>query len=641
MIDTSSDIRNPAIAPVPRPFAREGLLERIVPYGIVAITAVLLVALNPTPGKTHTLEVASLFTVAAIGVAVMAPWDRLPRWAELAPPVLELAAIALLRDAGGAAGSGLATLFALPIVWVALYGERRHVVVLVALTTIAMVLPIVVAGAPDYPPSEWRRALLNVAIGLLVGFTINGLVVRLRQVTAREELRARTLESREAQVRAMVSAANDAIVSLTPDGRIVDVNPAALELFRADREALIGADLIASFAVPEEREFLRTGMARITVEQDATAAPRFHTELIRSDGERFPAEVSVGVVRTDDGEYLVHAFARDISQQASASAAAQQQLDDLGALLAVARELGRADLAPTVRQTICATALSVGGASATMLFEPDGPDYVMTASAGRDMPVSRVTADSGPSGIALVARTRHPMFSGRLRRDKRVSAALTEQTGARAGFWQPILGPTGTAGVLVAVWDEEMDQLEPRIEALLNILASHAEVALEMSTLVGRLADMARTDGLTGVANRRTFDETLASETARATRSSHPLTVVMLDLDHFKSYNDRHGHQAGDELLRLVAATWQRELRPSDLLARYGGEEFCAILPECDAEAGQLVASRLRAATPGGVTVSGGVATLGLGEDALGLVARADAALYAAKLGGRNQVVAA
>jgi len=151
---------------------------------------------------------------------------------------------------------------------------------------------------------------------------------------------------------------------------------------------------------------------------------------------------------------------------------------------------------------------------------------------------------------------------------------------------------------------------------------------------VGRLA---RTDALTGVANRRAWDDELPLELARSARSDQALCVALLDLDHFKAYNDRHGHQAGDRLLKAVAAAWQGRLRKTDLLARYGGEEFAVLLPDCGLDSAMEIAERLRTAPPE-CTCSIGVAAWDRREAATELVARA---LYAAKEGGRDRSCAA
>jgi diguanylate cyclase (GGDEF)-like protein len=167
-----------------------------------------------------------------------------------------------------------------------------------------------------------------------------------------------------------------------------------------------------------------------------------------------------------------------------------------------------------------------------------------------------------------------------------------------------------------------------------------------------RVASQAATDSLTGLANRRSFDDELALEWRRAERVGDPLALVLVDLDNFKSINDDRGHQAGDAVLRRVAAILDSGARNADLAARYGGEEFALLAPETDLLGATKLADRLRgdleAATidlPNGeqlsVTASFGVALKGTLERPEQLIAAADKALYEAKRNGKNRVVAA
>lgn len=170
---------------------------------------------------------------------------------------------------------------------------------------------------------------------------------------------------------------------------------------------------------------------------------------------------------------------------------------------------------------------------------------------------------------------------------------------------------------------------------LFAVLALRA--ARAQKHLVGQLDALAHTDGLTGVPNRRGLDERLPLELARADRLGYPLAVVMLDLDHFKRFNDRRGHAAGDRLLRGAAQGWRGQLRPTDILARYGGEEFTLVLPACEAPQALQLIDRLRPLTPEAQTFSAGIALYRPGEGAVEVLARADAALLAAKRGGRDR----
>ena len=189
-----------------------------------------------------------------------------------------------------------------------------------------------------------------------------------------------------------------------------------------------------------------------------------------------------------------------------------------------------------------------------------------------------------------------------------------------------------------------------------QIVRARVKTHLTLKMQADLLRRWAYIDGLTGMHNRRSFDERLASEWARAVRSQAMLSVAMLDVDHFKRYNDRYGHQAGDECLRSVAAALKPVLkRPGDLLARYGGEEFVCLLPDTDLAGALTVAEQLRqrveaqriehagATVAAVITVSVGVCSslATPNGSAAELVRQADAHLYTAKSGGRNQVCGA
>jgi diguanylate cyclase (GGDEF)-like protein len=154
-----------------------------------------------------------------------------------------------------------------------------------------------------------------------------------------------------------------------------------------------------------------------------------------------------------------------------------------------------------------------------------------------------------------------------------------------------------------------------------------------------QLASLAQHDALTGIPNRRAWDGELPVAMDRARRDGVPLSVALLDLDHFKDFNDRFGHQAGDRLLKSAAAAWSAALRATDLLCRYGGEEFAVLLPGATAEQAAEVLERLRAASPQEQTFSAGQACWDGQEISDELVARADRALYAAKAAGRDRIV--
>jgi two-component system cell cycle response regulator len=182
---------------------------------------------------------------------------------------------------------------------------------------------------------------------------------------------------------------------------------------------------------------------------------------------------------------------------------------------------------------------------------------------------------------------------------------------------------------------------------MLNRFAVHAALTINNAHLQAEVARLASSDALTGLANRRQLDFALGREVARTVRTNEPLSVALIDIDHFKDINDTFGHVAGDEVLREVAGALARSVRDVDLVARYGGEEFAIVLPNCASTGALVVIERVRAAVAsvGGVakvTVSAGIATgAGEGTDGDSLVAGADEALYESKRAGRDRATLA
>jgi diguanylate cyclase (GGDEF)-like protein len=209
------------------------------------------------------------------------------------------------------------------------------------------------------------------------------------------------------------------------------------------------------------------------------------------------------------------------------------------------------------------------------------------------------------------------------------------------------IGTGDTLGAIETHWEQRHEASGEEI-ALLRSLAGSTAVALERARLAQEierrriteedLRRLSERDPLTGVLNRRAWDQLLTSALRKGTQ---PLFVALLDLDHFKSYNDRYGHCAGDELLRRAARSWRSAIRAGDVLARYGGEEFAVLLAGCEEARAVEIAERLRRAMLDEQPVSIGLARWDGSEDAGNLTERADRALYEAKRTGRNRVAMA
>jgi two-component system cell cycle response regulator len=192
-------------------------------------------------------------------------------------------------------------------------------------------------------------------------------------------------------------------------------------------------------------------------------------------------------------------------------------------------------------------------------------------------------------------------------------------------------------------------ELQIRMSSMLRI----KRLADELERVNKELAELATIDPLTQVANRRAVEQRLAHEFQRAQRYKHPFTVILVDIDHFKSVNDKYGHPVGDKVLIEVAAAIRQSTRNTDMVARFGGEEFIVLAPETTAAAGGLVAERIRqsishtTSTKSDQGLPTVTASLGVASTELALatetelVARADQSLYRAKHEGRNRVVVA
>jgi diguanylate cyclase (GGDEF)-like protein/PAS domain S-box-containing protein len=366
-------------------------------------------------------------------------------------PFAAITGVAVLRHFTGGATSPVTPLFAFPVIWVALTDSRRAVLASVVVMAAAFALPIVLAGAPDYPRSDWLRWALWVVVAAVAGATVQ----RLRNKVEEGEVRNRTI----------ASLSRDPFVVIDDRGRVTEWSPAAEHVFGWSRDEAVGGELAVLLIPLSHREAHRRGLARF--------------------------------VETGSGPLV-----------------------------------GR----PVEVNALCKD--------------------------GRERPVQ-----------------------------------LTITPDRREEGWQFL--------------------------AVLHDLSVHHHAS--------HMEQLAHTDPLTHLANRRGLDEHLDREMARARRTGDPLTIVLLDLDRFKSFNDQHGHGAGDRLLFRVAHAWRLELRESDLLARHGGDEFAAVLPDCPLEDGFALAERLRTVTPVEISCSVGVAEWDGQEDVGQLLERADVGLYADK----------
>jgi diguanylate cyclase (GGDEF)-like protein len=341
-------------------------------------------------------------------------------------------------------------------------------------------------------------------------------------------------------------------------------------------------------------------------------------------------------------------------QEARSTAAAGRRRTD--ALLDGLRRVpGELDL-ETLTAGLCDTAMRVSDATGAAIATWDGETGHVLAVAGPDggpRPGDAFAAPTSELALAVRAGTMIVRDAGTWTLDRTTVAGPAERWihRPRSLAAMPLMNASGVNGVL-AVWSARIPALDPDGLELLPLLAPQIALHIEQAREFSRIRETAARDPLTQLRNRRAFDEVFAGETVRFARYGRPLSLLVIDLDHFKAINDQFGHEAGDEVLCRTARMIESSIRDIDTPARFGGEEFVVLLPETDIASALDVAERIRAAIAAAdiefkghhipVRTSIGVSAcpdrVALPGD---LIASADAALYHAKADGRNRVNAA
>jgi len=464
-----------------------------------ACVALASIALRSTDNHAVLLALAAASAVVIVVVASAVPWQRLPFTALLVLPLACDGLVALLRHAQGGGQSGYASLLVLPVVWVAFIGGRRSVLFVVAAMAATIMLPIALVGAPAYPSTGWRGAVLLTFVAAIVGLVAEHGVRTTRRQGETEAQRARMLD-------------------------------------------------------------------RLVQTQSAIALSDF-------------------------------AF------------------DD-------------------VLHTVVDEALALTGGDAAVVELPEGDDLVYRAVAGsaEEFYGLRVPANGSASGDCL-ARL-EPLVIPDTETDDRVDREACRKVGARSMVIAPLIHAGRAAGVL-KVYSAQPGAVGVNEARILGLLGNVIGTGLARAELFETMTEHASTDALTGLANRRSWDDQLTRAIAHAERTHETLSVAVCDVDGLKEINDRHGHAAGDALLRGIAERWRADARAADLIARVGGDEFAILLPGADESGAQDVVERLIATLPPGASVSFGIAEWDLREDAVALMARADLRMYDEKRRGK------
>ena len=441
-------------------------------------------------------------------------------------------------------------------------------------------------------------------------------------------------------------SAFDELVALA--ARLLGAPIAAFNLVDADRQwTKAGSGMANGDQAPRADSFCAhaiVGDGPFVVE-DTAADPRFADNAmglgfyagtpVTAGGQRIGTLCVAGespkALSADDLETL-RVLAAAVTAHVELARRERERADEAGVLRRLGEatsRLARVSDAADLERDLCEAARDLADADGAILWTAtSGGMLRATAAVG-----SAVVGAALPPGHGAASRQ---AFDGS-ERIYRVKSQLLGVAGWGAALFEPLAAGGRTVGVLTVFWQQEPAERPDRELSLIELLSSEAAVAIERTTTLFELEKLTRVDALTGIGNRRAFDEQLTRELKRSEREGNDVALAMFDLDHFKAYNDTHGHPAGDRLLTEVAAAWQDCLRATDSLARYGGEEFALIAPGCCERDAVALVDRLRAAVTEGQTCSAGVAFWDRGETAAELLVRADAALYEAKVGGRDR----
>ena len=289
------------------------------------------------------------------------------------------------------------------------------------------------------------------------------------------------------------------------------------------------------------------------------------------------------------------------------------------------------------RSDICQAVKQISGATAALLFESPGAAESLSFTAGTiENPSARA---SSPAALGSAVEEAFTTRRSVLITEAIESRVANEDTWRAAGsptsvLYEPLIYGGRPTGVLVVGWHDVSSLSDPRV-VMASVLVREGAAVVARADVIEHLTDEAHTDPLTRLPNRRAWNSRLALAVAE----DAPLAVVILDLDHFKRFNDTHGHPAGDELLQRAGSAWRAVIRDRDFLARLGGEEFGILIFTADRRAAVRTVDRIRAQVPGEQTCSAGIAFRQPGEAAEILIERADQALYEAKTSGRDRSV--
>ena len=494
-------------------------------------------------------------------------------------------------------------------------------------------------------PVQARRATMRTFEGdeLTVEFsaapiTFDGrpaLQIELRDVTeqAGAELALRISERR------FHSVFEDSPVAMSVSdeaGRWVEANAAFGHLLGIDSAEMIGRTA-HDFTDPADHHLIDRSEQGQRDSVDGVL--RMELPMIRRSGERIVAWLSITPTLGPAGERWTLAVAQDITARMAAETALRESESDLLAIAAVARCVQSGD---DPRPVVVASLRDLARASSVSIVEAlDEATLSVTANVGTPAALIGTTLPLHQGSMTARAwQSGRPLFVPEVDIIDVLAPALGEHDSTISALWQPVIIHGEVEALLVVTWRERLSALDSRAARAVLVIADEAASSLQATRLLRELERSATTDPLTGSLNRRAWDARLRGRMNEAFTTGAPLTIAVVDLDYFKSYNDRYGHAAGDVVLSEFAAAARDCLRKDDVFARWGGEEFIVALCDCAPDEAEQILERIRMSVPVELTCSIGHANWDVNEPMPACIARADAALYDAKRLGRNRITA-
>ena len=706
-------------------------MRTLAPFVTVGSIGVAASLIWPTQVSVASLSLMLVTFALAVACVVVSIRRTSRSWVDPAAPYLFFVVVALVRDMSGGSASGLSTLVALPILWLALTGTRRDVMVGGILTAAVFTVPLLVLGAPDYTPNDWPRAMLWSAVALLVAPMVHHVVEQL----ALESRRANVSSAESASI--MAGARLTSMIATDTTGTVTAFSVGAEEMLGYSAKEMIGRnDLgslhdLAEVAEVAEELGVEPGFA-VLGELARLGAPSRIWTYIRKDGSRLYVRLAVTDLRDDRG--TINGYL-GVAIDTTSAVMAERALSDSEArwriavdhlpeitLLTVDKHLvihmvsgggamrqglegaagswlgdyskpaNFAVLADAVERALAGEVVTaemhgtVTGAEHEVVVtalppELDGPRVLIKARdvsrerfRERAMLAAKVRAErlfaDAPHGVAVLS-----LHGVVIRANAALEAIVDEESGGLDGVHLDSLSApdsdgigthleraaAGNGALVESDWTVRAAEGH-EVHVLLSsrmlkgadgdddILLVNVVDVSERRRYELRLAHLADHDALTGLANRRRFDEELVRHVERCERYGARGALLLLDLDNFKEVNDTLGHGAGDQLIISAAKLLRGGVRSTDIVARLGGDEFAILLPDADrAEAegaARMVVERIRefTATLEGtrrrVTASVGVVTMKAAQEhTTDLLALADMTMYDAKDAGRDGYV--